>query len=144
MGMTAEELEALLEENENLRETNAALSDENTSLQNDLAGRGDGGGRHADLCWPCEKKRRWLAIICGGNLGLAWWYAFPRWGHEYLPPAFFQGDVELWFGVILGVLALGPILGVIIAWKLTLFGRSQVWKRWRIYRAWQAFRAPAK
>lgn len=146
MGMTSEELDALLEENENLRETNAALRDEIASLQTELAGIGHDTSRYPDLCWPCEVKRRWLAAILGLNLAGAWlfasfrWLRLPEWLLQHRPhihPAALCAAVGL-------ALAGGPLIGVIASWRWTLFKRSQVWKRWRIVRAWQVFREPVK
>jgi hypothetical protein len=49
-------------------------------------------------------------------------------------------DALQFYWPFLGALILGPVIGVVIHWKLALFRRSQAWKRWRIYHAWQAYK----
>jgi|SRR5580698_6248713 hypothetical protein len=156
--LSPKELEYLLEENEKLRNHVAELVEQ----------LGSPGGNNFGLCRSCEIKRCWLAALIGLALAGAWASAFIRemapashvvwitgaygWtrgviaeltkqAHGYLSAQGWSRAVEeRVYWTVLGALILGPVISVVIRWKLALFKRSETWKRWRIYYAWQAYK----
>jgi hypothetical protein len=121
--ITASELEALLEENEGLR----------------LELRRLRGKRPADLCWPCEVKRRWLAVVGGNCLAVGWALWFSQSGDAWMKENLSTLSPDAVFWPLLGLLSLGPFVGVFISWKLRLFKRSEAWKHWPLYLAYAAY-----
>jgi hypothetical protein len=84
--ISASELESLLEENEGLR----------------LEVRRLRGKRPVDLCWPCEIKRRWLALVGGNCFAVGWALWFSQsgtaWMKDNLPT--FSPDAVFWLILI--------------------------------------------
>jgi hypothetical protein len=160
--LSPKELEYLLEENEKLRNHVADLVEQ----------LGSPRGSNFGLCRSCEIKRRWLAGLIGLALAGAWASAFIRemppashvvwltgaydWTREviaeltkqahgyFLAQDWARADEEKLYWTVLGALIPGPVIGVVIRWKLALFRRSEAWKRWRIYYAWQAYKQPGR
>src|SRR5579871_2570824 len=107
--ISASELEALLEENEDLRLEIRRLQ----------------SGRPQDLCWSCEVKRRWLAGASGSAIAL--------------PILSSSVNLDATFSAFLGLLWFGPFVGVIVSWKIRLFKRNETWKDWPLYKAYVAY-----
>jgi len=118
--ISATELEALLEENEGLR----------------LEVRRLRGKRPADLCWSCEVKRRWLAIVGGNWIALSWMQSGEAWLKQN--PLDISPDAIFW--PVFALLSLGPLAGVYLSWKFRIFKRGEAWKQWPFYIAYGAYR----
>jgi hypothetical protein len=67
------------------------------------------------LCLGCEKKRRQMALACGGVVISAWCSAYPP--HNF-------GVKTTFHGILLALL---PILGVLCRWRLVNFKRDLEW-----------------
>jgi hypothetical protein len=156
--LSPKEVEYLLDENEKLRNHVADLVEQ----------LGSPCGNNSGLCRSCEIKRRWLAGLIGLAVGGAWAVAFHRemppanqvtwissaydWTHQaiaelttqahgyFLAQSWSRADEEELYWTVFGALVFGPLIGVVIRWRLALFKRSEAWKRWRVYYAWQAYK----
>jgi hypothetical protein len=126
--ISATELEALLEENEGLRVEIRKLR----------------GKRPADLCWPCELKRRFLALISGLYVEVWWAFWFQNGAGAWIKQSFPEFDHIVVGRAVGGLLVFGPLVVVYARWHFLIFKRNEAWKHWPLYKAYEAYRDARK